>query len=80
MEAKQYTTKQIMDKWRNKKVPGDKWKWKHNNTKFILCNLKKKQKNLQDAENQSQEGNKWYKPTTGNNKTLKHPNLTLKEL
>ena len=33
MEAKHYATKQPMDHWRNqrgnKKIPRDKWKWKH---------------------------------------------------
>ena len=41
MEAKQYATKQPMDHWRNQtgnlKIPGDKWKRKHNNPKSMVC-------------------------------------------
>ena len=39
MEAKQYATKQPIDHWRNQrgnlKIPGDKWKWKRNNPKYM---------------------------------------------
>ena len=39
VEDKQYTIKQPMDHWRNqrenKKILGDKWKWKHGNPKPI---------------------------------------------
>ena len=41
MEAKKYATKQPMNHWRNqtrnKKIPRDKWKWKHNNPKSMEC-------------------------------------------
>ena len=37
MEAKQYTTKQPRDHWRNqrgnKKIPRNKWQWKHDDPK-----------------------------------------------
>ena len=37
MAAKQYAAKQPMGHWgsqrRNLKIPGDKWKWKHNDPK-----------------------------------------------
>ena len=40
MEVKQYTTKQPMAHWRNqrgnKKIPRDKWKWKHDTAKVVL--------------------------------------------
>ena len=39
VEAKQYATKQPMDHWINqrwnKKIPRDKWKWKHNYPKSM---------------------------------------------
>ena len=39
LEAKQYATKQPKDHWRNQrgnqKIPGDKWKWKHNDPKSM---------------------------------------------
>ena len=39
VEAKQYATKQQMGHWRNQrrnfKIPGGKWKWKHNNPKSM---------------------------------------------
>ena len=41
MESKQHGTKQSMGHWRNQrenlnlKIPGDKWKWKHNDSKSI---------------------------------------------
>ena len=39
MEARQYATKQPMGHWRNQrrnqKIPGDKWKWKHNHPKSV---------------------------------------------
>ena len=41
LEAKQYATKQPMDHWGNqrinKKIPGDKWKQKHNDPKSMEC-------------------------------------------
>ena len=40
-EAKPYVTKQTMDHWinqkRNKKMPKEKWKWKHNDPKPMGC-------------------------------------------
>ena len=37
MEAKQYATEESMDHWRNqrgnKKIPGEKWQQKHDNSK-----------------------------------------------
>ena len=42
METKHYATKQPMDHWRNqrrnKKIPRNKWKWKHNGPKPMGCN------------------------------------------
>ena len=39
VEPKQYTTKQPMNHWRNQrrnlKIPGEKWKCKHNNLKSM---------------------------------------------
>ena len=37
MEAKQYPTKQTMDHWRNQKIPRNKWKWKHDDSKPMGC-------------------------------------------
>ena len=41
MEAKQYTTKQLMDHWRNqrgnKKIPRDKQKQKHDDPRPMGC-------------------------------------------
>ena len=41
MKVKQYVTKETMDHWRNqrgnKKIPRDKWKWKHNDPKPMGC-------------------------------------------
>ena len=39
MAAKQYATKQPLVHWKNKikKIPRDKWKWKHNDPKPIGC-------------------------------------------
>ena len=41
MEAKQYTTKWLRDHWRNqrgnKKIPRNKWQWKHENPKPMGC-------------------------------------------
>ena len=41
MAAKQYATKQPLVHWRNqkklKKIPRDKWKWKHNTSKPTGC-------------------------------------------
>ena len=41
MEAKQYTTKQPRDHWRsqkgNKKIPRNKWQWKHDDPKPMGC-------------------------------------------
>ena len=41
MEAKQYVTEKPRDHWRNqrgnKKIPRDKWQWKHNTPKPMGC-------------------------------------------
>ena len=41
MQAKRNATKQPVDHWRNQrgkcKIPGKKWKWKHNNPKSVGC-------------------------------------------
>ena len=41
MEAKQYVTKEPRDHWRNqtgnKKIPRDKWQWKHDDPKPMGC-------------------------------------------
>ena len=41
MEAKQYTTKWPRDHWINQtgnpKIPRNKWQWKHNDPKPIVC-------------------------------------------
>ena len=39
MAAKQYATKQPLVHWKNKikKIPRDKWKWKHNSSKPTRC-------------------------------------------
>ena len=41
MEAKQYTTKQARDHWRNqrgnKNITRNKWQWKHNDPKPMGC-------------------------------------------
>ena len=43
MEAKQYATKQFMSHWRNQrvniKIPGNKWKWKHDLKSMGLWSL-----------------------------------------
>ena len=42
MKAKQYATKQPIGHWRDQKgkkeIPGEKWKWKHNDPKSMGCN------------------------------------------
>ena len=50
MEAKQYATKQPMDHWRNqrgnKKLPRDKWKWKHDSSKPMWHNKSSSKKEV----------------------------------
>ena len=42
MEENWYTAKQLIDNWRsqrgNKRIPSDKWQWKHNDPKPMGCN------------------------------------------
>ena len=41
VEYEQHATKQSMSHWRtqrgNQKIPGDKWKWKHNDPESMEC-------------------------------------------
>ena len=75
MEAKQCTTKQLRDHWRNQrgnlKIPRNIWQWKHNDPKPMGCSKSSSKREV-------------YNSTTLPQKTRKisnqQPNLTPKAI
>ena len=62
MEVKQYATKQPMDHWKNqrgnKKILGDKRKWKHNDPKSMGHNKSSSERQVYRDTSLSQETRK----------------------
>ena len=74
-----------MDHWRNqrnKKIPGDKWKWKKNNSKFMGCSKSSSKREVNSGTSLPQETrkiwNKWLNPIpkgTGGKKNKQNSRL-----
>lgn len=59
MEAEQCASKQPTDQWRNqrgnKKMPKDKWKWKHHDPKPMRCSQSCSKREVYSNSSLSQE-------------------------
>ena len=75
MEAKEYSTKQERDHWRNQrgnqKIPRDKWQWKHDDPKSMECNKSSYKREVYSITIRPQETRKI---------SNKQPNLTPKAI
>ena len=70
-----------MDHWRNqrvnKKIPGDKWKWKYNNPKSMGCNKNSSKREIYSDASLLQKTRKISnKPSLTPKVTRKKPNKT----
>ena len=47
-----------MSQWGNQKIPGDKWKWKHSDSKSMWCSKSRSKREVYSDTNLPQETRK----------------------